>query len=181
MAIIVSDDMDKLAGFDSSAYDPTDLALAVAAVCEMIEDYCGRHFDSAERTETLDGNGKDELYLAEYPITLVDSVTIDGTAITDYVALTQSLYREDLFTAGRRNIVVVYTAGYESADMPSLLKLTAMQMTSDLLSASSRDAALRGETFADGYAYQLAQSSGAPVELIQFYETTLSRYRTPVL
>jgi hypothetical protein len=183
MAIITSSDMAGLQDFDLSAYDPAAISTAVSATCAQIERYCGRTFDSALYTETLDGNGLDQIFTEQYPITAVTSVTLDSEALTagtdsdNYTALTNSLYREGKWSAGRRNLVVVYAAGYSASTMPADLKYIAMRMTAELLRSGGQDAGVVSERI-DNYSYTLREGA---TSLTGAYESDLEPFRRVAL
>ena len=93
----------------------------ISAASAMAEQYIGRNVITASYTETRSGNGKPFLYLANAPITVVASLTVDGIPValqttpggngylfdSNYITLFGSV-----FTQGAKNVVVSYTAGY---------------------------------------------------------------------
>jgi hypothetical protein len=99
------------------------------------ENACGRTFASGTRTEVLDGNGLDHVFLKHTPITSITSITIeddDGSSHTMTVA-TDVLYDAatgrvnigpdntsdyDVFPLGKRNVTIVYVGGYGSTAIP---------------------------------------------------------------
>lgn len=105
----------------------------INAVTDRFERYCTRRFQKSTHTEVIPGNGRWLLPLRNYPILSVDSVQIDGSAITDYdltdKAINGLLYRLTTWPASlarhpdltgdpdvnsaKPNIRVVYEAGYE--------------------------------------------------------------------
>lgn len=105
----------------------------------LIERFCRTSFVARTTTETLDG-GDWCLVLSTPFVQSVTSVTIAGVLLTgyDYSYRGGVLERRPtgtysyptVWTFGRRNIVVVYEAGYSAAP-PNDLKLAAMQATRD--------------------------------------------------
>lgn len=91
-----------------------DIILQVQA---HVEDYCVRPLLYASRTETRDGDDTELLLLKGYPLLTLTSVTIGGVAVDlDDVTVNYDLgvlYRDELWTAGHQNIVVVYTSGFD--------------------------------------------------------------------
>lgn len=98
-------------------------------------------------TERRDGTGGDELVLKNWPVLSVASVTIDGTVIPEsldgiqagwmlddagpappgrYQSIVLVSYR---FTRARRNVVVVYTAGYGVVAEPQTVAAGAATVT----------------------------------------------------
>lgn len=98
----------------------------LSAASGFVEEYCGRTLTEAAYDEYLDGNGKGSIYVVNYPISVVTSVTINGTIIppialgqhygTGWMFQPRKNGRIDLlnkfFEEGVNNIRVVYTAGY---------------------------------------------------------------------
>lgn len=91
----------------------------ILSSCEVVEDIVGvvarRTF-----TQTLSGRGEPALLLSRRPVIAVTSVTVDGTAVTDYsvtphgVLTRTTAYRAGRWPSGVDNIVVTYTAGRTS-------------------------------------------------------------------
>ena len=178
-----------LPGFDSTLYDAGILTGAVSAACKMIENWCDRLFASAAFTDTLDGNGRDEIWLTQRPITAVTSLTIDDQLIpvADYTVLTNSIYYalgfseggyDAGFTSGRRNVVVVYTAGYSALLMPLDLKLTATRLAADILRASARDGSVTSVKLGNwSESYAGLTASGRMAGILDPYKAELAPYR----
>lgn len=94
------------------------------------EKYCTRRFASTTYTnERYDGTGRDKIFLRNWPIISVSSLTIDNEAIneaTDYddydgywieptlsgIKLEGCLYRVDKWDRGWQNVKITYVAGY---------------------------------------------------------------------
>lgn len=135
------------------------LEVIVNAVSEEIEGDCGRHFETAARTETYSGRGDYRLRLKNRPVTAVTSVKVGTVTVTDYTTESESgiLVRKDgdkigTWPLGVRNIEVTYTAGYVLPKAASGRTLPwAVELAALLLAAAEytlRDkAGLRGETF----------------------------------
>jgi hypothetical protein len=99
-------------------YDQT-LTRLISAASRQIESYCSRFFEIRAYNESYDGNASDILVLANTPLVSITSVSIDGEIIAsedykvydDYVRLV-----ERLFTPGKQNVSVQYSAGlYDAA------------------------------------------------------------------
>jgi uncharacterized phiE125 gp8 family phage protein len=98
--------------------------------------FTGRQLLEAAITEYYDGDGTDELALNNYPVSAVTSVHDDvlrvfgstteivaGDRILDGAAGIIKLWNSAFsFIKGKRNVRVVYTAGYPSASIPHDLK-----------------------------------------------------------
>lgn len=119
----------------SSAADDTLLTRLVSGVSAWIQEWLGRTIASGSYTETLNGNGKTVLAFANYPVTAVASVTVDGVAIPARTVIGGSGYTFDkefiyldgyCFTSGHQNVVVQYTAGYSA--VPADLEQAAIEL-----------------------------------------------------
>jgi hypothetical protein len=99
------------------------LTRLVSAASAFIQTWLNRQIASASYTENRDGHGKRVMPLANYPVTAITGVTVDGVAIppapdtlspgyrlvNDQVALNGYL-----FPRGYGNVQIIYTAGYAS-------------------------------------------------------------------
>lgn len=95
-----------------------ELRLYIAATTEIVEHIVGAVL---VRTETHTADGGKTAVLLDERATAITSVTVDGVAITDYVAdldsgivYAGSSSSPDRFTYGRQNVVVTYTTGGSS-------------------------------------------------------------------
>jgi hypothetical protein len=94
----------------------------IGAVTDAVQSYCDRLFAEAAYSEKYDGNGKDQLRLKQYPISAVTSLAIDDDAVDLTDADEYQLYADEgiiclpygIFSKGRRNVEVAYTAGYST-------------------------------------------------------------------
>jgi len=117
-----------------------------ASVAE-IEDYCHRKLSSASYTDYINGNDKSEIYLRNYPITAVTSVSyFDGYDTYDnlfigsdtpansiiIIAQTNSLklIKGYYFYNGCKNFKIIYTAGYTTETAPEDLKSVLLELAS---------------------------------------------------
>jgi hypothetical protein len=64
--------------------DDMKLARLISAVSAFIQSWINRQLVSASYTETRDGTGTRRLALANYPVTAVASVTLDGVTLPSY-------------------------------------------------------------------------------------------------
>lgn len=163
------EDVQALPEFDTSAYDESQIETAISTIDAQIKRYCGRDFEATDYTHVLDGNGQDELYLPQFPLISVTTVKISDSEITDYVMLTESLYRSSKWTSGRRNIEITYRAGYET--VPADLVNLAARMSADMLRDSGSDGRMESERF-DNYSY----TRSAP-DVVGSYADELSAWR----
>jgi hypothetical protein len=90
----------------------------IPASSRQIEAYCNRTFDVSASTEAYDGNASDILFLNRVPIVSVSSLSIDDEVIAadeykvydDYIRLLSRL-----FTCGKQNVTISYSAGLYDA------------------------------------------------------------------
>jgi hypothetical protein len=92
---------------------PDDLVLEAAS--SAVRAYCGWPISEVSDGEvTLDGTGVRMLRIPAFAVTDVASVDINGETVTDYTWSEDGiLERRRGWPAGRRNVVVVFTAGHD--------------------------------------------------------------------
>lgn len=142
-----------------TADDDALIARLISAVSGYIETWTNRRFAQAAYVEGRDGNGGTLLAFADYPVSAVASVTVDGQAIPSAAAVGDVGYRFDetrlwltgyAFTRGRANVRLAYTAGYASVPPEieqACLELVALRYKErDRIGHQSK--ALAGETVA---------------------------------
>ena len=116
--------------------------------------------------EYLDGSGEEELYLPEWPIVEITSITENDISLTegeeeDYTVYAAQGYLRKVsgkWAAGRRNIKITYKAGYWVAsevegvdEMPKDLQLACMkQVGIEWKRAKAEDWDQTSKTFPDG-------------------------------
>jgi len=107
------------------ATDDALLARLITAASGFIQTWLHRPIPSADWLEVRDGTGGQRLVLANVPVTAVLSLTIDGLPIPPAppdggfgpgytVTATELALRGFVFTRRPQNVIVTYTAGYES-------------------------------------------------------------------
>ncbi len=117
-----------------TAFNQLFLEELINSSSDFAESFCRRKFTSQAHVEYRDGNGRLDLFVREFPITVFTSLILfdfyTQTDIytydehTDYeVYLDQAkIYMPGGFAQGHKNFKVSYTAGYTSATMPEDLK-----------------------------------------------------------
>lgn len=105
----------------TSTNDDALLSRLITATSNYIQSWLNRSFASQAYTETRDGAGGERMLFANYPVTAVASVTIDGQSIPlasgsqapGYLFSTTTLFVNGYaFTRGRQNVTIAYTAGF---------------------------------------------------------------------
>lgn len=188
------------AGISGSGLDSV-LAQALSMAEATLRRMCGRDlsngFESASRTEYVDGTDSDTVQLAEWPVTTMTSVHIvddDGglEEITDYrvntktgvltylgavrgrgVAMTPGIVDSVRFgvapcwPSGTQNVKVVYTGGYSS--IPGDIVYAVHRLMDFAMAARGKGAGFQSESIG-GYSYsmQAAGESDAAVSSIVY-------------
>jgi len=106
---------------DDTRFDPV-LERLITASSRQAEAYCNRTFEIRDFTENYDGTASDILFLDNTPIVSVNVLSIDDESLQpeefkvydDYVRLVSRL-----FTCGKRNVSIEYSAGYFDAQTES--------------------------------------------------------------
>lgn len=104
----------------------------------MAERYTERSFAAGARTEKRSGEGSDFLLLKDSPVLTITTLTIDTVAVPASDGTTAGYLFDDYsvflrnyqngFTIGRRNITIVYTAGY--ATIPADVQQAVIEIAS---------------------------------------------------
>ena len=106
----------------SDAGDDACFAMLVTAYSQWVRSWTNRDFNVQTYDIYRSGRGQTLLFLPQWPITSVASVTVDGIAIPAQSSWGTYGYRFDdrsitleagaMFTPGQRNIHINFTAGY---------------------------------------------------------------------
>jgi hypothetical protein len=119
------------------AFPDTDdalLARLITAASQFIQSWLGRQIAPGDWQEVRDGTGGQQLAFANFPVSAVLSLSIDGIVIppapsdggygAGYVFTpTELALRGYLFTRRAQNVIVSYTAGYQ-ATPPDIAQAT---------------------------------------------------------
>jgi hypothetical protein len=103
--------------------------IATEAACAICRTFADQEFTStAGDIVSLDGAGTDALLLPEYPVTDVSAVSVDDSAVTDWVVspIGVLIRPGSYWPAGRQNITVTYDHGYAEADFPADVRMVAL-------------------------------------------------------
>ena len=158
--------LDEAKGFIGKVTDEDTAIIEqlIESVGGMFNGYTGRTLVSANyANETYDGNGKQVMWLNNYPVTGNMTVTENDTALTagndyDYLCYnsTGMLYRcNNVWYTGAKQVQVTYTAGYvctgNNVTLPADIRLAALQQVAYEFSRFSRhDQGLDAITYPDG-------------------------------
>jgi hypothetical protein len=141
-ALVTAEEVEGYCQIQSPEHDVV-VELLINGVSQQFSTYAGRAFISTVYTAlALDGNGKSDFYLPNWPITTLTSVTEDSVLLTlntdFYVDMTRGLLSKGKYnwpwydyqakwTTKQQAVVVTYTAGYTLALLPADLKLAALK------------------------------------------------------
>jgi hypothetical protein len=109
--------------YETVGLDDGVLTRLVTAASTFIQTWLSRQIASQSYDELRDGHGKQRLPLANYPVTAITMVTVDGVAIPpapDTISPGYRLVNDHVilngywFTRGMGNVEITYTAGYSS-------------------------------------------------------------------
>ena len=109
----------------------------VKSASEFIQTWLNRSFASQDYNEARDGTGGARMMFADYPVTAVSSVVVDGLAIPAspdeiqpgyYFDKTSIMLAGYVFGRGMNNVKMTYTAGY--AATPPEIEQACIEMIS---------------------------------------------------
>lgn len=115
--------------------DDDNLQTILTSVSKYVSSYCGRDFISATFTEYFNGDLQDSIALLNSPVTSITSIHDDtargysaGTLVdtANYAFYENGIIELDngvKFSVGKKNVKVVYVAGYAQASIPYDLQL----------------------------------------------------------
>jgi hypothetical protein len=115
--------------------------IALDAACDIVRDLAEQEFNARTSTVTLDGTGTDVLLLPQLPVSAAGTVSVDGTAVTDYTLNGNGmLFRgsagcdpRPVWPAGRQNVEVTYEHGYADADLPRSVRMVALSAAARIM------------------------------------------------
>lgn len=188
MAIIELADLKTFLGITGTSEDDL-LQIYLDATNEFVGQYCKRTFEETEYTQELyDGTGHVALNLRNYPIVEVEEVLVETEEVTERTDVGEEgyyiqnadwgiLYNDDLWSRGRGNVQVTYTAGYDASSMPAGLKLAAYKIAAYMRNTGKRTG-IRSESLGS-YSYSLSAESNSLNNVIPdiLANLLLSRYR----
>jgi hypothetical protein len=165
-------DLIELTDLPSAYQSRADIARIITAVSALAEGYCRRPLSiQAGRVEYHDGGSWCELFLQATPIISIDSIYVDGLAITDYVVDNEtgrvrrgtghgSPNFAPWFPSGANNIVVTYTGGYLT--IPEDIKQAVVTGVVNTCRDADRDPFLQSESFAGQYSWTRGDANVVP-------------------
>lgn len=109
-----------------TADDDAMLSRLISSASEFIQTWLNRSFASQSYTEVRNGTGGSRLLFADFPVTVVSSVVVDGRPIPASPSFGEPGYRFTdisliltgyVFTQGFGNVQIGYTAGFASVPL----------------------------------------------------------------
>lgn len=141
----------------------TDTALAnalLAAVSSEVREAAGVPITRATSTVTLAGTSEQFLDLPGWPVRTVETVTLDGVAVTDYKIRDARLWRAYGWYDQSVDVVVTYDHGLD--EVPAdLVRLVCMFTAAGLNAAAGGFGAHRGVAYERGDDYQIGYQQGS--------------------
>jgi hypothetical protein len=163
----------RLAGYLQKDLDTYSAQLALDTASDAFELEADTKFSSTATTYTAEGYGQDAIVLPRQPVIAVQSVTVDGVAVTDYARRGSSLYRivrwggTSYYAA---DVVVAYTYGYTT--VPAAVELAVLQLAADLYEHPLPNVSMEQ---IDDY---MVRYDGNPVQALSVsWRTIAARYR----
>lgn len=143
----------ELAGWMQKDLDTYTANQALTLSSDLFEDEADTKFSVTSTTYTAQGYGQAEISLPRRPVVAVQSITVDGIAVTDYAAIGPDLYR--ILRWGGTNayastIVITYTYGY--AAVPDRVKEAVLWMASQVYDNPAGLAQIQIGSYSEQYA-----------------------------
>jgi hypothetical protein len=135
---IDSTDLSDYLGRDVTS-DPGAL-IVLDAACDICRAVAEQQFNRGTTTYTLDGTGTDAILLPQLPVNSAGTVTVGGTAVTEYTLNgngilfrgTAGVLPRPVWPEGRQNVVVTVDHGYDAADLPRDVRMVALSIAARL-------------------------------------------------
>lgn len=162
-----------LASYLQQDLDTSTATLVLSIASAELEAAADTKFSSTSATYTVEGTGQQSISLPRYPIIAVQSVTVDGVAVTDYTRIGSNLYRILRFggtSPYAAAVVVTFTYGYVT--VPDDVKSAVLEMAAQAY--VNPTLAMREQI--DDYSVQRSVSIGG-VGLTPRAATVAGRYR----
>lgn len=126
----VSDLLGRNLAGDPGAY------LAIGAACDLCRLGAERQFTRGTTTASYDGTGTDAIVLNTLPVLNAGTVTVAGSAITDYMLTTNGVLLRGtagvdprpVWPQGRQNVTVTFEHGYDTLSIPEDVRQVAINI-----------------------------------------------------
>lgn len=126
----------------------------ISAAEDVVNQYLGYNPVSKEYLHIGSGNNSPEHQLKAQPVTEIKSIKIDGVTFDpeDFICEKERIFHKDLecvFTAGTNNILISYTAGYDEANIPGVIKLTELRIAALMWTEGNGNIGVTSKSFGD--------------------------------
>lgn len=157
--------------------DDDGVIIALDAACDLVRTVAEQPFNQATSTFTLDGTGTDSLLLPYLPVSAAGTVTVNGSAVTDYTLNGNGiLFRgsagadpRPTWPSGRQNISVTADHGYANADLPRDVRIVALQLAARLV--------IQGVTVEEAQGAERVRYAGPALDLTKGEQMILRKYK----
>jgi hypothetical protein len=117
----------------------------------IVENYLGYNISKQTYNILINGNGTDELQLKAKPINEIISVEINEEKINinQFSTDNEFIYYKKIFPIGIRNIEIVYSAGYDTEEIPNIILTTILRIATLLQTESDSNIGVTSKYFGD--------------------------------
>lgn len=122
---------------------------------EIAIGYLGYDPTAQQHTDViLSGSGSHKLYLPSRQVTALHTIRVCDTELDpeEFILSDDHMRKRDyhwIFPLGVDNIILSYTAGWESSLMPSVITLSILRIATLMLNETNGNIGLTGKSFAD--------------------------------
>lgn len=127
-ALCTVDDIKTFFGIDDNVATEEFVEDLINRVSKQFETYCDKNFVIQSYTDYLDGDGGQEIFPKQYPITTVSGIWSDTSWVWNSGSLVDSdtyrivdsnrvVRRAGSFSTGAQAVKITYTAGYHQGDI----------------------------------------------------------------
>lgn len=147
-------DVSDYVGVDVTADDGA--LIAIDSACETVRTITEQDFTATTSTIRVDGSGTEVILLPQRPVSAAGTVTVNGSAVTDYTVTdeghlirtagtattggtveystwAQNGYPTNYWPQGRQNVEVTYDHGYTGGTVPADVRMVALMIATRLV------------------------------------------------
>lgn len=122
--------------------------LFIGAAQNIVENYLGYEIESKEYIKHFALHTSNVIKCEVKNITAVKEITIDGTLVENYYIDDDKIILKQPVISD--NIIIRFTAGFSSTDLPAIIKLTVLRIAALLQTESNNNIGVSGKSFMDG-------------------------------
>ena len=147
--IVTKEELEKYSGVYTDEENNSQ-ELYIESAEDILSSYLGYSPEVKSYSKFYDGNGFSDLRLGAKPIFILESVSIDGVE-QDLKNIDfdddSIIIRNGVFPAGRKNIAVKFSAGFEK--IPAIMKMTVLRIATLLQLESDSNIGVSSRSFQD--------------------------------